>query len=134
LRASAGRGVVAIAGDMPLVPAKLLSWIAQIEEDVAVCEVGGELEPLLGRYSPTVADALEEALANGASMRETVRSLNPFVIEEAKLARFADPERIVFNVNSPEDVAAAEDLLAGRASRVSYQARRLAGAVRRRDR
>ncbi|HEX2129421.1 MAG TPA: molybdenum cofactor guanylyltransferase [Solirubrobacterales bacterium] len=133
LRASAGRGVVAIAGDMPLVPAKVLSWIAQIEEDVAVCEVGGELEPLLGRYSPAVADALEEALGNGASMRETVRSLNPFVIEESKLARFADPERIVFNVNSPEDVSVAEDLLAGRTERFAYQARRLAGAVRRRD-
>jgi molybdopterin-guanine dinucleotide biosynthesis protein A len=134
LRASAGRGVVAIACDMPLVPAKVLSWIAQIEEDVAVCEVGGELEPLLGRYSPAVADRLADALANGASMRETVRSLDPFVIDEARLARFADPERIVFNVNSPEDVRTAEDLLAGRESRVSSQARRLAAAVRRRDR
>jgi molybdopterin-guanine dinucleotide biosynthesis protein A len=134
LRASAGRGVVAIAGDMPLVPANVLSWIAQIEEPVAVCEVGGELEPLLGRYAPEVADALEEALANGASMRETVRSLDPFVIEEAKLARFADPERIVFNVNAPEDVAVAEDMLAGRVSRVSHRARRLADAMRRRER
>ena len=131
LRASAGRGVVAIAGDMPLVPAKVLSWIAQIEAPVAVCEVGGELEPLLGRYSPEVADQLEEALANGASMRDTVRSLDPFVIEEAKLARFADPTRIVFNVNSPEDVSAAEDLLAGRTDRFAYHVRRFAGAVRR---
>ena len=55
LGASAGRGVVAIACDMPLVPARLLTWLAQIEEQVAVCEIGGRLEPLLGRYSPAVS-------------------------------------------------------------------------------
>ena len=51
-RAAPGAAVVAIACDMPLVPATLLAWLAQLEEPVAVCEVGGRLEPLLGRYSP----------------------------------------------------------------------------------
>src|SRR5688572_30693370 len=68
LRASAGRGVVAIACDMPLVPAKLLTWISHLEEEVAVCEVGGRMQPLLGRYSPSVVDRLADALADGASM------------------------------------------------------------------
>jgi len=134
LRSSAGRGVVAIACDMPLVPASVLNWIGQIEADVAVCEVNGELEPLLGRYSPAVADAIEGALADGMSMRETVRSLDPYVIEESRLARFADPARIVFNVNSPEDVAAAEDLLAGRTDRFARYVRRFTGVVRRGER
>lgn len=111
LNASAGRGVVAIACDMPLVPAKLLSWMAQIEEEVAVCEVGGELEPLLGRYSPAVADRLGDALAAGAAMRDAVAALDPYVIDEEHVARFGDPERIFFNVNSPEDLAAAERML-----------------------
>lgn len=127
LRASAGRGVVAIACDMPLVPAKLLTWISNLEQEVAVCEVDGELEPLLGRYSPSSADALEAALERGAPMREAVAELDPFVITERTLARFADPRRIVFNINAPEDVAVAEDLLAGRTSRVGYRAGRLAG-------
>ena len=133
LRASAGRGVVAIACDMPLVPAKLLTWISHLEEEIAVCEVGGRMQPLLGRYSPSAVDRLDEALANGASMTEAVTSLDPFVIREQSLARFADPERIVFNVNTPEDVTTAEDLLAGRINRVTEGARRLAGALRRRD-
>ncbi len=134
LRASAGRGVVAIACDMPLVPAKLLTWISHLEEEVAVCEVGGRMQPLLGRYSPGVVDRLAEALADGASMTEAVTALDPFVIREQSLARFADPERIVFNVNTPEDVQIAEDLLAGRISRVADGARRrLAGALRRRE-
>ncbi len=65
LRASAGRGIVAIACDMPLVPAKLLAWLSRIEHPVAVCEVSGRLEPLLGRYSPVACDSLEAALAAG---------------------------------------------------------------------
>ena len=131
LRASAGRGVVTIACDMPLVPAKLLTWISHLEEEIAVCEVGGRIEPLLGRYSPSLADKLEQALEAGAAMRDAVAELNPYLIREQSLSRFADPERIVFNVNSPEDVATAEDLLAGRISRGSERARRLADALRR---
>jgi molybdenum cofactor guanylyltransferase len=114
LQSSAGRGVVAIACDMPLVPARLLSWLARIEAPAAVCEVGGRLEPLLGRYSSSTAAVLAEALARGAAMREAVAALDPRVVGEAELARFGDPERIVFNVNSPEDVIAAERLLARR--------------------
>jgi molybdopterin-guanine dinucleotide biosynthesis protein A len=112
LNTSAGRGVVAIACDMPLVPAKLLHWLAQIEEEVAVCEVGGRLEPLLGRYSPTAIKALSAALADGAAMRDAVSALDPYVIVEEKIARFGDPASIVFSVNAPEDVERAEDLLA----------------------
>ena len=37
LSASGGRGVVAIACDMPLVPSKLLTWLAQLEQPLAVC-------------------------------------------------------------------------------------------------
>ena len=77
LGASAGRGVVAIACDMPFVPARLLSWIAQLEEPIAVCEVGGRLEPLLGRYSPDVSAQLAESLAAGAAMRDAVAELDP---------------------------------------------------------
>ena len=119
LGASAGRGVVAIACDMPLVPAKLLSWLAQLEERVAVCEVSGRLEPLLGRYSPAVSAQLAESLAAGASMRDAVAALDPFVIAEERVARFGDPARIFFNVNSREDLERAEQLLAtgGRFSR-----------------
>ena len=129
LRASAGRGVVAIACDMPLVPAKVLAWIAQFEAEIAVCSVGGRLEPLLGRYSPAVVDRLEAALADEAPLREAVAALDPFVIDEPMLDRFADPARIVFNVNAPEDVLIAEEMLAGRDGRFR-RARRFAEALR----
>ena len=111
LQASAGRGIVAIACDMPLVPAKLLSWLAQIQEPAAVCEVGGRLEPLLGRYSPTIRDRLAEALDAELAMRDAVCALDPHVVTEIEMARFGDPARIVFRVNSPADVATGESLL-----------------------
>jgi molybdenum cofactor guanylyltransferase len=111
LHTSAGRGVVAIACDMPLVPAKLLSWLAQLEEEIAVCEVDGRLEPLLGRYSPAAAEALAGRLDEGAAMRDAVGALDPYVVTEDKIARFGDPKSIVFNVNEPGDVERAEGLL-----------------------
>lgn len=131
LAASAGRGVVAIACDMPLVPARLLAWLAQQEggEQAAVCEVGGRLEPLLGRYRPEAARSLARSLAAAEPMRDAVAALEPRVIAERELARFGDPERIVFNVNSPADVATAARLL-GRSNRF---ARALRAGIRRAD-
>lgn len=113
LGASAGRPVVAIACDMPLVPARLISWIAQLEEEVAICEADGRLQPLLGRYSPSVCEQLAESLERGDSMTDAVRALDPFIVTEDKIARFGDPRRIFFNINAPEDLAAAETMLKG---------------------
>jgi molybdopterin-guanine dinucleotide biosynthesis protein A len=113
LGASAGRAVVAIACDMPLVPARLISWVAQLEEEVAICEAGGRLQPLLGRYSPSVCESLVESLDRGDSMTDAVTALDPFIVTADKLERFGDPEQMFFNVNSPEDLQAAEKLLKG---------------------
>ena len=113
LGASAGRPVVAIACDMPLVPARLISWLAQLEEEVAVCEAGGRLQPLLGRYSPSACDQLAESLERGDSMTDAVKALDPFVVTSDKIERFGDPARIFFNINSPEDLATAEKMLQG---------------------
>jgi molybdopterin-guanine dinucleotide biosynthesis protein A len=116
LNASAGRAVVVIACDMPLVPAKFLSWLAQGEERTAVCEVGGRLEPLLARYSPGDRASLAGSLGRGEAMRDAVAALEPRVIGEQEIARFGEPARITFNVNSPDDLITAERLL-GRTGR-----------------
>jgi molybdopterin-guanine dinucleotide biosynthesis protein A len=113
LGASAGRPVVAIACDMPLVPSRLVSWLAQLEEEVAICEADGRLQPLLGRYSPSVCERLAESLGRGESMRDAVTALDPFIVTEDKIARFGDPQRIFFNINAPEDLVAAETMLKG---------------------
>jgi molybdopterin-guanine dinucleotide biosynthesis protein A len=113
LGASAGRPVVAIACDMPLVPARLISWLAQLEEEVAVCEADGRLQPLLGRYSPSACEQLAESLERGDSMTDAVKALDPFIVTPDKIERFGDPARIFFNINSPDDLATAEKMLQG---------------------
>jgi molybdopterin-guanine dinucleotide biosynthesis protein A len=129
LGASAGRPVVVIACDMPLVPAKLISWLAQLEEEVAVCEADGRLQPLLGRYSPSVCERLAESLKRGDSMTDAVTALDPFVVTADKIERFGDPARIFFNVNAPEDVATAEKMLmkGGRRSLSGFRSGRARG-------
>lgn len=124
LSASAGRGIVAIACDMPLVPARLLRWLSELDDEVAVCEVGGRLEPLLGRYPPSASRTLDTSSRQGASMRDAVSRLAPRIIGERELQRFGDPAGIVFNVNAPADVAKAERLLnrTGRFRRGSSEA------------
>jgi molybdopterin-guanine dinucleotide biosynthesis protein A len=123
LAASAGRGVIAIGCDMPLVPRRFLAWLAELDDELAVCEVNGRLEPLLARYPPTVGAKLSASLERGEAMRDAVAGLDPRIVREDELARFGEPEEIVFNVNSPEDLERAHDLLA-RGSRRRGVARR----------
>jgi molybdopterin-guanine dinucleotide biosynthesis protein A len=113
LNASAGHGIVALGCDMPLVPAKLIAWLAAVDEDAAVCEVDGMIQPLLARYRPSVAEALAKSLSRDESMRDAVAELDPRIIGEDELRRFGDPGRIAFNVNDQDDLAWAETLLAG---------------------
>ncbi len=119
LHASAGRGVIAVACDTPFVPPKLLAWLAGLDDDAAVCEVGGVIQPLLGRYTPAVAGPLGEALARRDSIRGAIDTLAPRIVCEDELRRFGDPERIAFNVNAPADLPRAHELLAGRSGRIS---------------
>lgn len=108
--------VVVCACDMPLVPGELLAWLAQQNgHDAVVCHAGGFLQPLLGRYEPSVLDALSAAVDAGDSGRTFVESLGERarVVGEQELARFGAVERIMFDVDTPEDAVRAEYLLAG---------------------
>ena len=111
LAESGSRPVVALACDMPLVPAALLRLLAGLDFPVAVVEAAGRVQPLLARYSPDVADALAEAVAVGTPAREAVSRLDPRVVGSDELARFGDPELICLNVNTPADLERAEAVI-----------------------
>jgi molybdenum cofactor guanylyltransferase len=111
LRAGEERPVVAVACDMPFVSPRLLSLLASSPEPLVIPALGGRLQPLLGRYDPVLLPRLEEALAREAPMRETIESLGPHHLREDDLARFGDPYRLLFNVNTPADLRQAEALL-----------------------
>jgi molybdopterin-guanine dinucleotide biosynthesis protein A len=103
--------VVAIACDMPFVPTQLLTVLAQLAAPVAAPMVNGRLQPLLARYEPSLASALERAVARRQPLRETIHSLEPLILGPDQLAGFGDPDWIAFNVNDRDDLATAERLM-----------------------
>jgi molybdopterin-guanine dinucleotide biosynthesis protein A len=107
----AGGPLVAVACDMPLVPAALIAHLASLEAPVAVPRLDGRLEPLLARYGPGALPALAQALEREEPLQETIASLDPELITDGELARFGDPKRILFNVNTPADLEEARRML-----------------------
>ena len=113
LRRYEGRALVAIACDLPFVSPDLVRALAGAEERLVVCEGGGRLQPLLGRYEPSLAGELEAAIERGDSAHGTARALGGRIVGEAELSNFGPPERLLFNVNDPRDLAEAGRLAAG---------------------
>jgi molybdopterin-guanine dinucleotide biosynthesis protein A len=111
LERSEGRSVLVCACDLPFVTPHLAMHIARQPAAVAVPTIGGRLHPLLGRYEPAVLDDLKVALGEGRPLQETVRSLEAVLMGRAELEMFGDPQRLLFNVNTPLDLARAEALL-----------------------
>lgn len=111
LEAAGSRPVVALACDMPFVPPELLAWLAGLPDSIAVAFAAGRVHPLLGRYATDVGRLFAVALDDPIPLTEAVVSLDPRLVGERELRRFGDPERIAFNVNSPQDLERAEVLL-----------------------
>jgi molybdopterin-guanine dinucleotide biosynthesis protein A len=109
--------VVAVAWDMPFVPPGLLAALAAGLEaaDVAIPASGGRrgMEPLCAGYGPATGPAMAAAIERGdlraIAFHEAVRVR---VLPEALLRTFGEPERIFFNVNTPEDLVRANRMAA----------------------
>lgn len=111
LRVAGDRAVVVCGCDMPFVEPPLLAHLARLDTALAVAEVADRLHPLLGRYEPALRGALEEQLRRQAPLMEVITTLRAQIVDERELARFGDPERICFNVNTHADLERAESLL-----------------------
>jgi molybdopterin-guanine dinucleotide biosynthesis protein A len=92
--------VVAVACDQPFLPPELLAQLAA--GPAAAVRVNDAIEPFPARYEPAALPALRAALATEASLRATLAALAPAVID------IGDP-RLVASVNTPEELAAAQD-------------------------
>ena len=106
----AGGPVVVCACDMPFVTPELVAHLAALP-GTAVPEAGGRLHPLLARYDAEATAALEAALAARSPLHEAVRAAGARIVPEAEIARFGDPGRLLFNVNTPADLAQAAEML-----------------------
>jgi molybdopterin-guanine dinucleotide biosynthesis protein A len=94
--------ILVCAADMPFAGPHALRAIAAglaagTTASVASCD--GRLEPLLAAYAPAALAPLREAPPD-VPLRRAVESLAPVLVE-------VEPE-VVFNVNTPEDLAEAE--------------------------
>ena len=106
-----GRPVLACPCDLPFLTPALAAAIAATDAPLVVPRAGGRLHPLLARYTATLLPALREALEQSAPLQETVVALEPLIVDERALGAFGDPARLLFNVNTPEDLERAEGML-----------------------
>jgi molybdenum cofactor guanylyltransferase len=100
-----GQAVLVCAADMPFVTADACrSLLAAPHKSVAVVAAAdGVLQPTFAVYAPGALAALRGAPANGR-LTDAVAGLDP--------TRVAFPARLVKSVNTPEDLAEAERLIA----------------------
>ena len=109
LRCARGRPVVVVAGDMPFVTRGLVAALARERARGAVAVVpraAGQLQPLCARYDPRALAALV-ACDLGAPVSDVVAAMSPRIVD------WPDDEPF-FNVNQPEDILQAAELLSGR--------------------
>lgn len=103
--------VLVVGCDLPFAPARLLAWLAGLPGRLVVPSTEGRLHPLLARYDPSLEPALAVALERGEPLQRVVGELDPRVVGADEIARFGPPERLLFNVNTPDDLARAERML-----------------------
>ena len=103
LARSGGRGVLACPVDLPFVSASLLRALLAAPGGVAVADG----QPLLGRFPVSAAGSLATAAVAGSRVREAIATLAPTIVA------VEDAARVLCNVNTAEDLAAAEAMLGG---------------------
>jgi molybdopterin-guanine dinucleotide biosynthesis protein A len=112
---AAPTNVVAIAWDMPFVPAALVGELIRRLGKGAwavVPVVGGRPEPLCAAYAKRAGDSIAALVHAGSLKNSDVLARLPNVVwlEEADLRHFGDPTVMFFNVNTAADLARAEEI------------------------
>jgi len=110
--------VFVAAGDMPFLTGDLAGYLLGLlsgDVTAAVPDCGGRLHPLCAAYRREVRSAVSVALDRGTrSVRELLEGL-PGVryVQQEELWLFGDPDLLLTNVNSPEDLHRARKALNG---------------------
>ncbi len=109
LQRADGRPVLVCAADMPLITAAVLRSLACADAGHARAVIAtseGGLQPQLGRYEAAALALLAPGAAEARrSLREAVSVIGPALVQV--------PEAVVFNVNTPADLARAGRLVEG---------------------
>lgn len=111
--------VFVAAGDMPFLSAGLVDHLLGVLRDrealAAVPDDGGRTHPLCAAYSREVLPRLRLALDGGVrAARGFLDGLDAVVrVPKAELRSLGDPDLLLMNVNSPEDLARARSAVGG---------------------
>ena len=118
LLAARHRAVFVAAGDIPFLTGDLAGYLlGLLSDDVSavVSDSGGWLHPLCAAYGreirPTVSAALDRGIRSVRELLEDLAGVR-FVREE-DLRRFGNPDLLLTNVNSPEDLERARKAFNG---------------------
>ena len=109
--------VFVAAGDMPFLSTGLVDHLLQVLRDrgalAAVPDDGGRTHPLCAAYSREVLPRLRSALDGGVrAARGFLDALDAVVyVPEAELRFFGEPDLLLMNVNSPDDLARARSVV-----------------------
>ena len=106
-------GALVVACDMPfLSPAALRLLVergADADAVAAGTPPGGERPPMCAYFRVSCLPAVERVLASDdRSVRRLLALVSTEWVSSTEIARHCDPERMFFNVNTPDDLAAAE--------------------------
>ena len=115
--AAAGTDVIAVAWDMPFVPAGLIALLREslvAGVGAVVPRPGGRWQPLCAAYSRDAIGPIESAIRAGEPrLTDIVAGLPGAVaIEDSELRFFGDPDVVFLNVNTEADLERAR-VLAG---------------------
>jgi len=115
LVASDCRYNLALAADMPFLNPGLLRYLVEISLgfDVVMPRVSGNIEPLHAVYSRDCLPAIQEQLdRNERQIRSFLKRVKVRYVEEAEVDKF-DPRHLsFFNVNTPDELAKANEIAA----------------------
>ena len=118
LEAAHGDSLLLLACDLPFICRPLLEHLLGLapEAQVVVPQWNDNLEPLHAVYSRSCADTVRAAVQAGQQrMIDLLPRLSQRVVEETAITQFDPHGWTFFNVNTPEDLARAEQVLAKRA-------------------
>lgn len=104
------RYVLAIAGDLPFLTAPFLAALLERRHDAeaVIPAPGGRPQPLCAVYATTAAPVLASAIADRRlRVTDAVASLRQWVLDDTALAGFDADGRLLLNVNTQDDEAAA---------------------------
>jgi molybdopterin-guanine dinucleotide biosynthesis protein A len=120
LRAASFDFALVVAADMPFLNPQLLAFIKDYPRtyEALVLRVRGRLQPLHAAYARGCLGQVDSLLAEGrGSMKELLSRLTVEVLPEEALRRY-DPQKLsCFNINRPEDLERAQELMRRAADR-----------------